>query len=70
MRGDPRRDHWPVPPQVPGRPEPDIENARLLGAIVLTDRTGYFIRLVGPEKTVAAKIAFDKMLATMKVEEK
>jgi len=61
-----------TPTTFPGQAQqPNIEKARLLGAIVLTDRTGYFLRLVGPEKTVsAAKTAFDKMLGTMKVEEK
>ena len=60
------------PTTFPGQAaQPDIENARLLGAIVLTDKTGFFLRLVGPAKTVtAAKPAFDKMLGTMKVEEK
>jgi hypothetical protein len=56
-----------VPPSFPGQAQaPEIENARLLGAIVLTEQTGYFIRLVGPEKTISgAKSAFDKMLSTM-----
>jgi hypothetical protein len=49
--------------------QPDVENARLLGAIVLTEKTGFFLRLVGPEKTVAAaRPAFDTMLGTMKVD--
>lgn len=58
------------PANFPGQPQqPDRENARLLGAIVLTNQTGFFLRLVGPDKTIgAAKAAFDKMLGTMKVE--
>jgi hypothetical protein len=46
---------------------PDKANYRLLGAIVQTEDAGYFIKLIGPEKTVsAARPAFDKMLATIK----
>ena len=60
------------PTNFPGRPkQPDLPNARLLGAIVITDTTGYFLRLVGPEKTVSgAKADFDKLIASMKSEEK
>jgi hypothetical protein len=58
-----------LPPSFPGQAQaPEIEKARLLGAIVITEQTGYFLRLVGPEKTVsAAKASFDKMLSTMSV---
>jgi hypothetical protein len=43
---------------------------RLLGAIVIAeDGRSYFLRLIGPEKTVnAAKADFDKMLKTIRVE--
>ncbi|MFO0910232.1 MAG: hypothetical protein U0794_18130 [Isosphaeraceae bacterium] len=60
------------PSNFPGQPkQPDRENYRLLGAIVLTDDTGYFLRLVGPEKTItAAKPAFDKLMESFKVEGK
>ena len=58
------------PTTFPGQAQqPDLENARLLGAIVLTEKTGFFLRLVGPEKTVAAaRPAFDTMLGTMNVD--
>ncbi|MCA1686090.1 MAG: hypothetical protein LC745_08920 [Planctomycetia bacterium] len=47
------------------------ENYRLLGAIVLTTENGYFLRMVGPEKTVAgARDDFDKLIASIKVDEK
>ena len=56
------------PTAFPGRPTPpDIPDAKLLGAIVMTDQTGYFIRLVGPEKLIKAATAdFDKIIASIK----
>ena len=42
------------PPSVRAAAKHDKPNYRLLGAIVLTDDTGYFFKLTGPEKTVAA----------------
>jgi hypothetical protein len=54
-----------------GRPEPERDNARLLGAIVVTDNVGYFIKMVGPDKTMTKlQSAFDEMLASMTVDEK
>jgi hypothetical protein len=56
------------PAQFGGRSEPDREDARLLGAIVMTENTGYFIKMVGPNKTMTKlRPAFDEMLATMTV---
>jgi len=47
------------------------EDYRLLGAIVVTPENGYFLRLVGPEKTVAAaRDDFDKLIGSIKVDEK
>ena len=56
------------PSNFPGqKTEPDRENYRLLGGIVVTDDSSFFLRLVGPEKTVAeAKAGFDKLLASIK----
>lgn len=56
------------PAQFGGRPEPVRKNARLLGAIIITDDVGYFIRMVGPDKTMG-KISpdFDEMLKSIKV---
>jgi hypothetical protein len=56
------------PSQFPGQAkQPDKENYRLLGAIAITEKTGYFFRLVGPDKTVAAlRDDFDKMITTIK----
>jgi hypothetical protein len=56
------------PAQFPGQAkQPDKENYRLLGGIAITEKTGYFFRLVGPDKTVTAvRDDFDKMLTTMK----
>ena len=55
------------PSQFPGRPkEPDRPNYRLLGAIVETPATGYFIKMVGPDRTMqAARDDFDQMIASM-----
>jgi len=40
---------------------------RLVGAIVQTDDAGYYLKLLGPDKTVtAARPAFDKLLSTIK----
>lgn len=46
--------------------QPDKADYRLLGAIVETKTAGYFLKLIGPDKTVsAARADFDKMLATI-----
>ncbi len=51
--------------------EPDKPHYRLLGAIVQTDSTGYFFKLIGPDKTVAAaRPAFDQLIASIKSEGK
>jgi hypothetical protein len=52
-------------PFAPGGPK---EGYRLLGAIVQTDKAGYFFKMVGPEKTMAAaEPAFDKLLSSIKI---
>ncbi len=57
-----------VAPVFPGSPEAHNKpHYRLLGAMVSADGTSYFIRLIGPEKTmVAARPAFDEALTTFK----
>jgi hypothetical protein len=58
------------PAQFPGRSEPDRADARLLGAIVVTDKVTYVIKMVGPDKTMTKiRPEFDALLATMKVED-
>ena len=59
------------PAQFPGmKPEPVRKNARLLGAIVMGGETGYFIRMVGPDKTMnKIRPDFDEMLKSFKVGE-
>ena len=53
------------PAQFGGRPEPDRADARLLGAIVAGDEVSYYIRMVGPDKTMnKIRADFDAMLAT------
>jgi hypothetical protein len=43
-------------------------NYRLLGAIVSNDNSAFFIKLIGPDKTVlAAETGFDDLLKTIKV---
>ncbi len=60
------------PSPLPGAPpEPERENARLLGAIVVTERVGYFLKMVGPDKTMAkVRPAFDELLSSIEVEDK
>jgi hypothetical protein len=59
------------PSQGQGRKDPDRPGARLLGAIVLGDGVSYFIRMVGPDKTMTKlRPDFDEMLATIKLETK
>ncbi len=59
-------------PQFPGRAaEPDRENARFFGAIVKGDDATYYIRMVGPDKTMQKlRSDFDALLASIKVEGK
>jgi hypothetical protein len=59
------------PTAFPGMPaEPDRPNARLLGAIVTTDKYGYFLKMVGPDKTMKeASKAFDELIASLEVGE-
>jgi hypothetical protein len=58
------------PPNFPGQAKQEPrDNYRLLAAIVLTEDTGYYLRLVGPDKTVkAARDDFDKLLASINVD--
>jgi hypothetical protein len=59
------------PAQFGGRPEPDRPDARLLGAIVLTDQAAYVIKLVGPNKTLTKlRPDFDELLTTIEVGDK
>jgi hypothetical protein len=60
------------PSAMPGMaPEPDRENARLLGAIVVTEKVGYFLKMVGPDKTMTLiRPAFDELLLSIEVAEK
>jgi hypothetical protein len=56
------------PAQFGGRPEPDRPDARLLGAIVMGDEFSYYIRMVGPNKTMTKiRPVFDELLSTIKV---
>jgi hypothetical protein len=58
------------PAKFPGRPaEPDRPDARLLGAIVIGDGISFFIRMVGPNKTMNKISAeFDALLGSLKLE--
>jgi hypothetical protein len=56
------------PAQLGGRPEPIRKGARFLGAIITTDGMSYYIRMVGPDKTMKKLTPdFDEMLKTIKV---
>lgn len=58
------------PSRFPGLPpEPERPNARLLGAIVITDRVGYFLKMVGPDKTMTtARPEFDALIESIETE--
>ena len=52
------------------RKEPDRPGARLLGVIVTGEKSSYYIRMVGPDKTMKKlKDDFDEMVKTIKLEE-
>jgi hypothetical protein len=61
-----------TPSKFPGLPpEPERDNARLLGAIVTTSDQGYFFKMIGPDKTMASlKPAFDELISSMEVDGK
>jgi hypothetical protein len=60
------------PPQFPNRPaEAKRSNARFLGAIVPGEGATYYIRMVGPDKTMSKlRPDFDALLASMQVDAK
>ncbi len=59
------------PAQFGGPPEPERPDARLLGAIVMTDDEGFYIRMVGPNKTmIKLRPDFDALLSSIEVEAK
>jgi len=60
-----------TPGQFPGvAPEPERDNARLLGAIVVTEQVGYFLKMVGPDKTMdSIRPAFDELISSIEVKE-
>lgn len=52
-------------PFQPGGPK---ENYRLLGAIVQTNQAGYFLKMVGPDKTMqAARPGFDQLIKSIQL---
>ena len=60
------------PSSFPGvAPEPERDNARMFVAVVLTDRAGYFLKMVGPDKTMKSiRAAFDELISSIEVTEK
>jgi len=59
------------PSQRAGTKEPDRPGARLLGAIVMGDSASYYIRMIGPDKTMKKlRDDFDAMLKTIELDEK
>lgn len=59
------------PGAIPGMaPEPERENARMLVAIVTTAKVGYFLKMVGPDKTMnSLKPSFDALISSLEVKE-
>lgn len=60
-----------VAPVLPGNPDTvNKPGYRLMGAIVVTPKTSYFLKIVGPEATMKASAKdFDAMISSMKVED-
>jgi hypothetical protein len=51
-----------------GRPEPERPDARFLGAIIMADDVSYYIRMVGPNKTmIKLRPDFDELLTTIQI---
>jgi hypothetical protein len=59
------------PGAMPGRaPEQERENARMLVAIVTTARVAYYLKMVGPDKTMKSlKPSFDALISSLEVKE-
>ena len=59
------------PGAIPGMaPEPERQNARMLVAIVTTARVAYYLKMVGPDKTMTSlKPSFDALIASLEVKE-
>ncbi len=57
------------PGAIPGMaPEPERENARMLVAVVATGGVSYYLKMVGPDKTMTAlKPTFDALIASLEV---
>jgi hypothetical protein len=60
------------PSSFPGvAPEPERDNARMFVAVVTTDKAGYFLKMVGPDKTMASiRSAFDELISSIEVTDK
>ena len=60
-----------IPSRFPGLPpEPERDDARLFGAIVMTPRVSYFLKMVGPDKTMnALRSDFDELVSSIEVEQ-
>ena len=60
------------PARFPGRPvEPNRANARLLGAIITGEGASYYVRMIGPDKTMTKlRPMFDELLSSIQLEEK
>jgi hypothetical protein len=69
MRAETSGHYYPA--SFPGTPkQPDRPGARLLGAIVTGEKNSYYIRMVGPDKTMKKlKTDFDEMLKSIKLDE-
>jgi hypothetical protein len=69
VRAETKGDYTPA--QFGPRREPERKDARFLGAIVLGDGVTYYIRMVGPDKTMTKlRPIFDELLSSIQVEEK
>jgi hypothetical protein len=63
--------HYKPRPAPGAPPEPERENARLLGGIVTTEKNGYFLKMIGPDKTMASiRPAFEDLIKSIEIDEK
>lgn len=58
--------HYVAPVQPGGDEKNDKPNSMLLGAIILTDEVGYYLKMTGPEKTMkSAAKDFDALIKSI-----
>ena len=63
--------HYKPSPFPASPPSRSVTTPACSGAIVVTDKVGYFLKMVGPDKTMnSIRPAFDELISTLEVGEK